>query len=440
MMSTEAVSAAVAVSVHSGLALTFQLVALCISVLFGYLLINRLKLYGAFQITIGSLVVSIPLLDKEGWSPQVIVLAGIVMLLLVTSNFGTLAQPQVFLCWCMFALAMMVGGVSDLQNQLGMMLAWLVSIPAVFLILSSPNQSKNRELAVVGVPLTSVVCSLVMLSPFARYVPLLSGLNVWKDEWGNQRFLGPLQDFELTAELMVICSIVSLQCAIDARTRKGRILFSAQYAILIAIGLLSGSRSFPLLAGPGLLVICWFNRKRIGKSTAGLFIGLAVGLVVTFGGTTMHRLREVEGGGSLASSVNRQQVWAIYEASVSKRTPIFGNGPLFPWAEYGIYPHSLSKSILYLGGYLALFLFILLLITTVRAILRDTYTPARLAKFVVLSLFLVDEYKVEFTRRPNYVVLVACVFAYLARDLKNQSDTSTIEPKQEIAELQWARV
>lgn len=372
--------------------------------------------YGTFQLSTAALGITMSILEKEGWSFSVLIVFVLAILVLITRSHGKMRHPSIFYLWSAFALFMSLGGLADFNNQLGMMLAWFISIPTIGLILSPPNSGKIKWHPFNIVSVSCLSFTLLMLTPLQAYLPFLSGLNVWKNEWGFQRLLGSLQDFELLAEFMVFALILGLRGISTTSIQKIKILYSLQVIASILVGLLSASRSFPLLAIPTLLFWIYTQRRMLKISWAVPLIMSISFIGFSFGKTLISRISASQSDSSFSSRLNRNQVWAIFDANVQNRNPLIGNGPLFPWAKYEIFPHSLYKSILYGGGYLALAIFIAL-IFRIFLVIRRTHNDQNLwMKWALLFCFLFDQYKVEFTRHANYVVIIAILFAYLASE------------------------
>jgi hypothetical protein len=332
---------------------------------------------------------------------------------------------MLFRCWLGFVGVIVISELlmSD-QEVDSNILYWLLSIVVFRLVLSPPtiNRFILPERLLVPAGVIAAFSSLALL-----YIPTLNFLipnskRFLVNEFGNLRLGGVLGDYELFAELLCL----SLIC-LFAPWRKVKKLSLFLSVSVMTIALLLTATVSGLIAIPGVIVALAISRERIGlKVFAGSAILLtSVFLVTTYGETLVKRINVINTESSFTQIINRRTVWMRYDA-MKEPSSIFGNGTTFNWDQFGLWPHSLYKSIVYMGGYIAMALFLsLVLVLVTRLRLGRSQSDYRLGMFVLLLLgvFLSNQVKVEFIRLGNYVIFIGAFFASLGLLLSKMTDS-----------------
>jgi hypothetical protein len=229
--------------------------------------------------------------------------------------------------------------------------------------------------------------------------------NIWVNEWGFQRFKGGLGDYELLAEIMVLGITASLFWILGTGW-KLHLLLSLMFMTVTLFQ--TGTRSSLLLLVSALVLT--FSGK--GKALKRFFVPLASMLIllqffpISATSTLIVRLQELDFfAGDFSANINRKQVWEIYSSRLDSGANLFGNGPTFPFEKFGLYPHSLLNSFLYLFGILGTIVFFAFLLATLFTAARSK-SKFQSFELTFLLIFLVDQIKIEFTRLGNYSVFI----------------------------------
>lgn len=247
------------------------------------------------------------------------------------------------------------------------------------------------------------------------------------------RFSGPLTDYELFGELMMIGGIVTAYLfSRSARTLEG-LVWLALCFVCFADAVLSGTRTAILLLVLGVGAVLLLDRR--GKGRRAVVLTLAGVVLLGTKGQWFTRInsssgvlaRDSQSGGLLTAFVtDRLQVWQLYlDRAGAKATTWLGNGPRFPNENFGTYPHSLPLTLLYTAGILGTILWALFLLTPIFFAVTQK-GPHWLLAFVCGGALLVDQLKVEFVRLPFYIATIGVVFSVLwvAATAKNANGPS----------------
>jgi hypothetical protein len=227
------------------------------------------------------------------------------------------------------------------------------------------------------------------------------------DEWGFQRLRGATSDYELTAEVLILGFIST-----SVLSRK---IFSFNFLKFVSISIvlvLTGTRA-AILAPLGSAICLVFLKKEKYFDKRIVFLILATSLSLYNFGSTLFSRFSLRQSSKLESKLNRENVWNLYDG-LNLKNDILGRGPYYPFEKYGFYPHSLFKSLLYIGGWLTVIFFALaiaqVLVNNLRLISKVESQEGR-TNVVLLLVFLLDQTKVEFTRTGSYIFFVGTFLA-----------------------------
>jgi O-antigen ligase len=257
----------------------------------------------------------------------------------------------------------------------------------------------------------------------------------------DQRLSGPFQAVGITAEYLVIQSLILVHYMVQTgRLRRlGIVLLTVNFALMVG----TGNRGGFLVAIGALFLFLYHYRRYIGQrgvvlAFVGFFVfgGLASFVMVKFTDfdVLFSRLAgtELEGGVIPEDRLG----WATVVDYIKGR-PVLGHGPriVLPeeyaaptlnwWPRNSItfYPHNLYLYILYTTGFVGLAAYAVWALSYWRSLsaLRRRWDDSRyrLAKglptlgLIIFVVFLVDQYKVEFLRYYflDYQQFLASLFA-----------------------------
>jgi hypothetical protein len=394
--------------------------------------------YKFLYICLITLPLNFVFVELAGVPIHLLALTFVILVILVSGEFGTCKDKALFAYWSCFVSSLILSEFYSKGFQFSWFtLYWILTIPVFWLILSPPNETLSLTIdkLLIGAGTVSSLTSLVLF-----WVPQLNFFlpnprRFYVNEYGILRFGGTLGDYELFAELLVLAII----CLFSPWRRTGkRISVSTLLSfVLMSIALIQTSTISALLVIPGILASISVSNLKFSKrifTLISMFSVLCL-IIIEFGAKIIHRISRLSFDGSIAQSIHRRNVWSKYD-SLKPSDGWIGNGTRFPWEEFGAYPHSLFKSLLYLGGYLSICVFsffMLMLFKRLIEHLRKSPVGISLFPMIVVVVFLINQVKVEFLRIETYLVLVSAMFA--SARLTTQLDHNTLfSPRKKVHE------
>jgi hypothetical protein len=389
--------------------LTFPNISLLILFLgFTLLYIEKHSIIGLFKLNLHFAPVNVLVFGKIGSS----LFAFISILLSVATIFSLKSKSKRIDIYFVFSLFMicsiLLSAMSyGIRPQIWFLLSWfsllITSYVLIqyrfFLEIDLLSYLSNVAFVVSVISLVFTLPNLMQTSELLKYS--------YVNEWGNQRLRGATSDYELTAEILILGFISA-----SVLSKK---IFSFQFLkfVLISIVLvLTGTRA-AFLAPLGAL-ICWISLKKekiFDKRI--VLLSLTTLLSLYFFGSTLIDRFILQQSSTLESKLNREKVWNLYD-KLNLKNDILGRGPYYPFEKYGFFPHSLFKSLLYIGGWITVVFFALavaqIIVKNLR-IISDVDSQVGRSNLVLLFVFLTDQTKVEFTRSGGYIFFIGIFLA-----------------------------
>jgi O-antigen ligase len=351
-------------------------------------------------------------------------LIGILVLTKSSSQSGTKLGAWLAASLAVVTLFGMFTGVTSSNYVIGVSL--VTSCTWLFVILRQTWSSEDA-LALIkslgaGVGIVAAISLAQYFHPSIQMpaMPPPAAFDYSLGATSYSRFSGPLTDYELFGELMMIGGIVSAYLF----TRSARTLEGLVWLILcsfcFADAVLSGTRTAILLLVLGVGAVLLLNLR--GKGRHPVILTLAGIVLLGTKGQWLTRIntssgvlaRDSQSGGLLSSfATDRLQVWQLYlDRAGATATTWLGNGPRFPNEDFGTYPHNLPLTLLYTAGILGTILWVLFLLTPIVLAVTQR-NPHWLLAVVCGGALLVDQLKVEFVRLPFYIATFGVVFSVL---------------------------
>ena len=373
--------------------------------------------YKTFKVSLVLLPITFLVSDKSDFSVHLIWLTFCVLRVLINRDFGPLIKKTYFFIWSLISATLTMSGIfGNIGYQIWFVLTWILSAGVVWLILSPP--SPNLQLNPLAfLSQSSFVLSVLSLLQLVLFPDGLGGFvkSPMNLVYGDQRFAGLLGDYELISEWLTL-GLISTIAAILLNRLSSSFFYPLVQIVVITVTLfLSGTRS-GLVIFPAIIFLSIVIKSKNSLKTTSLLIpfGLIISLYSIFN-QRLDRKLQIYSDNSFSSLINRAKVWSNYE-SLRDEYRFIGKGPRFPWEDFGLYPHSLVKTLLFTGGVFALILFVLLAVYLTNSFLVKII-KLKLSEFwvnlVLLFVFMITESKVEFTRLPNYILIVGVFLATL---------------------------
>jgi hypothetical protein len=369
----------------------------------------------------GILICSVPLPVSMfgGVSLQPLLLLPAGLLLLAQARERSL-RPQrldVFLLSAVVLAAALASVVSPRRSIDGLVLwlafaVWGLAVAQVGRRIDPSRLIAAISLAGLVAAAFSVLGSITGLTIFGRDLAVTS-VEVARNATAL-RFAGSLGDYELYAEMMAITACLCTWLA-STSSLKMMMVWLGGAVLAVTQLLLTGTRSSLALAAAGIVTILLTASRSQRKVLIGLSAVTASILLSTVVEAALQETRllprvgRISFDAGLATSLNRQTAWVPFVETYDPFGSFIGNGPTYPYTSIGFYPHSLPLYLGYtlgLAGMVALMgVLVLALAHLLRASSRRSVGAVPLS--VALSVFLVDQLKVEFPRIDAYSMWVA---------------------------------
>jgi O-antigen ligase len=247
------------------------------------------------------------------------------------------------------------------------------------------------------------------------------------------RYGGMFGDYELLAEYLDIAGLFCVGVFLFTSSRKERVLGFLSMVPIITAGFYTGSRTFILGLGLGVIVMIFLMITRVGLSknlVNFLIIASMIVLAITYLSTQeifsgyIARFQNTQISNNNFNT--RDVVWTI-SFSLMDKMPFIGYGArmrdIFISTAGGLYdsPHSLYFWMFLTAGYPGLIAIILLVLTPVFWILRilfNKYSKIYISWAIVFIgiwvFWLANEFIIEFTRYPFYMNIVFLLLGIMA--------------------------
>lgn len=389
--------------------LTFPNISLLIFFLgFMVLYIEKHSIIGLFKLNLHFAPVNVLVFGKIGSS----LFAFISILLSLATVFSLKSKSKRIDIYFIFSLFMfcsiLLSAISyEIRPQIWFLLSWFSLLITSYVLIQYRfvleidllSYLSNVAFVVSAISLVFTLPNLNQTSELLKYS--------YVNEWGNQRLRGATSDYELTAEILILGFISA-----SVLSKK---IFSFQFLkfVLISIVLvLTGTRA-AFLAPLGAL-ICWIflKKEKLFDKRIVLLTLTTLFSLYFFGSTLIDRFISQQPS-TLESKFNREKVWNLYD-KLNLKNDILGRGPYYPFEKYGFFPHSLFKSLLYIGGWITVVFFALaiaqIIVKNLR-IITDVDCQVGRSNLVLLLVFLIDQTKVEFTRSGGYIFFIGIFLA-----------------------------
>jgi hypothetical protein len=247
-----------------------------------------------------------------------------------------------------------------------------------------------------------------------------------------QRVGGPFSDFELYAEYCAMMFPLLVFQLVQSRGLRNRVVWSLLALANVGALLATVTRGGVLALVLGVVYLVYRLRKTLTLTqlTLALTIGAAVWLGLEFflsnytlSGSVLTRLMDTKMVGGLPES---RTFWPKILARVWEH-PWIGHGPYYEFGEYGrehlkkyMWPHNGYLYLLHIVGIFGTAAFVWMVFrlwfTTGRhcvdRLTGSSYTGSILLVWhIMLTIFIIDESKIEFLRSPTYQFFPWIVFA-----------------------------
>ena len=362
--------------------------------------------------------ISILFIGKTG-SSVIAILVIILSFGVVFNSNGNFQHPSfMVLFWFAITVILLLSSVSStVPQQIWFLTSWASGVLASYVITTDSNFQDFDVLTYVSNTALVISCtSLLFLLPPLSVISTNLGFS-YVNEWGFQRFRGTTGDYELTAEILVLGFIAT--SAITYKSLSFHILKLSSIAIVLV---LTGTRA-ALLAPVGVALYLFVKKQKSGLLRSSLVLLVPMGLAIFFLGSTLISRYQTQTSSGLTNKLNRSSVWTLYD-NLAITPEMLGHGPNYPFLTYGFYPHSLVRSLLYIGGWLALAVFVLGLTYLYAVLLRNIKREESnftAMKIILLTVFLIDQFKVEFTRTGGYVLFISIFLTLLSQNHSQMS-------------------
>ena len=389
--------------------LTFPNISLLIFFLgFMVLYIEKHSIIGLFKLNLHFAPVNVLVFGKIGSS----LFAFISIVLSFATIFSLKSKSKRIDIYFIFSLFMfcsiLLSAISyEIRPQIWFLLSWFSLLITSYVLIQYRfvleidllSYLSNVAFVVSAISLVFTLPNLMQTSELLKYS--------YVNEWGNQRLRGATSDYELTAEILILGFISA-----SVLSKK---IFSFQFLKLVLISIvlvLTGTRA-AFLAPLGAL-ICWIflKKEKLFDKRIVLLTLTTLFSLYFFGSTLIDRFISQQPS-TLESKFNREKVWNLYD-KLNLKNDILGRGPYYPFEKYGFFPHSLFKSLLYIGGWITVVFFALaiaqIIVKNLR-IITDVDCQVGRSNLVLLLVFLIDQTKVEFTRSGGYIFFIGIFLA-----------------------------
>ena len=268
--------------------------------------------------------------------------------------------------------------------------------------------------------LAIVYCIVQLTVGIDRFV--LFGVEELAFGQNTDRLLGPFGSAGVTANFLGMQALILAYASLYARTPLRRnvllLLMAACFAFVVA----TGSRGSFLTTVGGVVLFLWFFRPEIGAQrtmrfaiAGGSLLVLSAVLIVSF--SDFNILFERLGATQIEGGVAESRA-GTFDAAIERfpDSPVLGHGPrlrLFDDLRRRIpghipigYPHNLFFFLVHTVGLLGLLAYLAFFWSLGRAFHRSRQSKSRspvlngvpTLALILLIVFLVDEYKIEFLR------------------------------------------
>ncbi len=242
---------------------------------------------------------------------------------------------------------------------------------------------------------------------------------------------GPFFDYEELSDYCAISLVMVAFLFLRARSQSRRWIFGGLWLLVLLVQFATVTRGGIIAAGMGFVYLLWLLRRRIHfvklVTAVGIVVsaGLAMGYYVanyTRTGDLLSRL----GGTKFVGLIPESRV-GVWDTAFNRwlQHPLFGMGPHYSLEKglsFWVWPHNVYLFIANIVGAFGLFFFLLLLwrlwkITLPRV--DDVFHPSLATGFlafghIMLFVFMVDQFKIDYLRNPIYQFQVWVFFAILA--------------------------
>ena len=389
--------------------LTFSNIALLIIFLgFTVIYVERHSIIGLFKLNLHFAPVNILVFGKNGSSIFAyisIVLSFATILILKSKSKGI---DTYFIFCLLMTCSIFLSAMSDgIRPQIWFLFSWFSLLITSYVLIQYRFTLEIDLLSYLSnVAFVISAISLVFSMPYLMQTSELLKYS-YVNEWGYQRLRGATSDYELTAEILILGFISA-----SVLTKKILSFQFLKFVLISIVLVLTGTRA-ALLAPLGAL-LCWiFLKKEKFIDKRILLLTLTTLLSLYYFGSTLISRFILQLSSKLESKLNREKVWNLYDR-LSLKNDILGRGPYYPFEKYGFYPHSLFKSLLYIGGWSTVLFFALAIAKILVKNLRnffDVDSQVGRTNLVLLLVFLIDQTKVEFTRSGGYIFFVGIFLA-----------------------------
>ena len=316
-------------------------------------------------------------------------------------------------------------------------------------------------LAVIDTQKKFDLCIKVLIITMIAYSAAAFAELLWFPYQGSQgwRIRGPFHEYELFSEyLAVILPLIIYKCAIN----KKRILLIGLSGLVVILMIMTGTRGGPIALACGFIFWWALERQRLKNL---LIFTLLLTLIIPIGLTGYKFLNKNTRMGDSDHDIvsrfestkfdgiipdTRARVWALHLKRIES-TWFMGNGPCHTaqWyytallkrdsekiqknknilqgttASLLSYPHNLYITLLELGGVFCLIFFIIFIaacylkLFKMRSRLIRSKASSESLKLtnvliVMLTIFVIDELKIEFIRYHHYMLtLFSCLFCLI---------------------------
>lgn len=381
-------------------------------------------------------------------SPEVITIFALIIIFLCKPNIRQLTKKLsthynfIVLCYVLL-MTMSIISASIMNNADGMFMwggfSYINAICSILLFYVTINCiNEKRDLQKLIFVIGGIVIFNFFLLFASKFLPSVMAKlpGSWQVFYDNKlsgmRFHSTFRDYENYSEFLLI--MISLFIASMFISKN----LIAKLSLLTLAGMSFITFLYAITRGPlialtaSMFIISFFYIKDLNFKIISIFIGYLLSLLAVsflfqfvdpqYFGLLRERFLDTSFVGGIPDT--RIGVWSLaWEYILSNGRYILGHGPARQeFGFIGLSPHSLYLDILMRYGFIALFvilIFFSLLFSRnrkVARILSKNKDPFLIPfAFIELSffIFIIDQIKVEFTRRANYELIIWIYFGIL---------------------------
>jgi hypothetical protein len=280
------------------------------------------------------------------------------------------------------------------------------------------------------------------------------------DIWGGPlasagqdvRYPGSFGDVELVAEYFGIIFLFGMGIFLMLRERIKRFTMVFALAIVVGMGIMTGTRGFLVMILLGTVIVLYGNYRHKGSQVGNpvnilVLISIVIILVLFFiPDVAITSLIEKFSFDQIFKSgnlINREILFSSW-LTLLPEMPFWGFGnniwnainTVSPFVVQS--PHSLFFSMLLIYGYIGLFAIFLLLLCSLIILIKSAFRafyPRQFISWILLAVFVswvADEVKIEFIRQQFYIDfifllfgLITCIYGLSKRENPTQVSAGT---------------